>query len=107
MRFADFLIVVFILTLFLNYGAAMAEDSVGDVKISEGMELRKSGGVNVLMPKGAKINRVGNVNLIEGTDEYAAQGFAEVEKRLQKIESNQEKMEARITALENYVKEER
>ena len=104
MRFASFLIVAYISTFF---SIAVAEDSVGDVKIPEGMEIRKSGNVNVLMPKGAKINRVGSVNLIENTDEYAAKGFADVDRRLQNIEDKQEKMESRIIALENYVKEER
>lgn len=107
MRFANFLIALSILAFFSLHSIAIAEDSTGDVKIPEGMEIRKSGGVNVLMPKGAKIKRVGSVNLIENADEYAAQGFADMDKRLQKIENNQKEMESRIIALENYVKEER
>ena len=105
MRFAVFIATVFIFTFLSAYSAAVAEDSSGGVKIPEGMELKKSGGVNILIPKGAKINRVGSVNLIEGTDEYAAQKFEIVEKRLQQIEDKQKEMDSRITVLENCAKE--
>jgi len=57
--------------------------------LSPGLEIKKIGDVNVVVPKGGEVRREGGVVTIESTAEYAAEGFIKVNERLSKIEDEQ------------------
>ena len=102
----------FLLACFFTFPALFAQ-AAEDKKSEEvntypGMEIKKVGDVNVLIPKGSKLRHENDLLVIESTDEYAAPRFIEVDKRLDALEAGQKELEAvdkRLDALEAVQKE--
>ncbi|MCQ9206375.1 MAG: hypothetical protein NG740_00615 [Omnitrophica bacterium] len=63
-----------------------------NISVKPGMELRKIGGINLLIPEGAKVYEQGGQYFIESTEEFAA-------RRLKEMESRLEAMENKVTGL--------
>ncbi len=52
-----------------------------------GMTLKKVGGTNVVVPEGTRVRREGDLRIVEGTGEYAARKFVDIDNRFKKIDS--------------------
>ena len=61
-------------------------------KIGQGMEIISMEGLNIVVPKGAKVTKEGNKIFFEDTGEYLARRFDEMEKRFAEIETKQEEI---------------
>ncbi|MBL7156768.1 MAG: hypothetical protein ISS92_01255 [Candidatus Omnitrophica bacterium] len=98
---------ILILAFFFSATLAFTQEAKREpgVKIPPGMEIRKVGDVNILMPKGAKMDKRGGVILLENTDQYAAQKFLEVENRLIEIEAEQRMLKNEVKNLKNSLDE--
>lgn len=71
-----------------------------DLKIPEGMEAIQIGGsAKLIVPKGAKTRKVGAQIIVEGTKEYMARRFAELDKRITELEKREELLKKEIDAL--------
>lgn len=70
-----------------------------DITIRPGMELKKLGGINMLVPEDTQVYRDRGRWIMEGPDEYAARRFKDVETRLQAVESEQEKLRQELERL--------
>ena len=72
------------------YSICAAQDykknSNDDISMPPEMEITKEGDVNVMVPKGVRLNKQSTVMLIEDTDVYAARKFSENENRMRDIE---------------------
>ena len=80
--------------------------SDGNIEIPPGMEIKKEGDVNLLIPEGAKlIKKTAELTLIEGTDEYASRKFIEIESRFDKIEAEQKALKKEIKRLQKDIEE--
>jgi len=66
----------------------------------EGMEkIRLGGSAELLVPEGAKTRKVGAQVIVEGTKEYMARRFSEMEKKIADLEKRQAELEAELKAL--------
>ena len=62
-----------------------------------GMEFIETGkSSRILVPKGVKSKKVGSKIVVEGTREYMARRFEEIDQRLEKIEQKQEELNKKI-----------
>ena len=69
-------------------------------EVPEGMELvEMSPGYKILVPKGQKINKMGDANILENISVYVGRRFSQMESRLIELESKQRDHEAQIAAL--------
>lgn len=75
-----FLIVVF---YFFSSFEIRGQD---DENASSGMEIRKIGNINVLVPKDSRLYQMGNVITIESPLEYSAREFEKLRQRMDKLE---------------------
>ena len=77
-------------------GIALGAEDKGQqsaTNIPPGMEVIKVGKANVVVPKGTKIRRGGDVMFLENINEYSARKFSEIEDRLSKIEATLSELE--------------
>lgn len=75
----------------LSSVSSYPEEEYGNssVVIPPGMEVQKVGSVDVIVPKGGRVNKMnedGSLLIIETPDEYAARKFEDTEARLKRIE---------------------
>lgn len=106
-------IIYLILTIFLIFYAfkVSAEESENEdytlteegFKIPAGMELKKVGDANILIPKGGKIRKAGDQLIMESADEYAAREFFKIKERLGNIEKEQEDIRREIEELKKNI----
>ncbi len=75
----------------------------GDIVIPPGMELRKVGKINILLPEGTKISKVGNRIITEGANEYMARRFLEIEARFEAIKKEQDALRKIIEDLKGTI----
>lgn len=73
------------------------------ITVRPGMELRKIGGVNMLVPEGAEVYYDKGRYLVEGFGEYAARRFKETDERLSRIETGLISLNDEIEALRKTV----
>ena len=73
--------------------------------IGAGMEVVEMQGLNIVVPKGAKIRREANRIYFEDTGEYLARRFDEMEKRFAQIEARQEELKKEIAQLKQSVQD--
>jgi len=71
----------------------------GEIIIPPGMELRKVGKIDILLPEGTKITKVGNRMITEGIREYIARRFLDIEDSLDKIKKEQDALKKEIEDL--------
>ncbi|MCK5580135.1 MAG: hypothetical protein KAJ18_02565 [Candidatus Omnitrophica bacterium] len=89
-------LVIFVLGSMLSSTFVFALDKK-EQDVPKGMEVIKTGtNSSVLVPKGAKTKKVGSKFVVEGTREYMARRFAEIDERLEKIEKAQEELNRKI-----------
>lgn len=99
------ILVIFILVFFLSAIVVFAQNT-NTPKIPEGMEAVAIGGsAQLIIPKGAKTRKVGAQIIVEGTKEYMARRFEEMEQRLAKMEKDQEDLKKKIQSLEDTIKQ--
>ncbi|MCK5494143.1 MAG: hypothetical protein KAJ14_13615 [Candidatus Omnitrophica bacterium] len=75
--------------LFSGFLYAKAEEE----SLPEGMEIIKVGGAEFLVPKGTKMRKKGDMNIIEDITEYLARKFVETRKQLENIEAKHNNLE--------------
>jgi len=73
-----------------------------EIPLRPGMQLRKIGGINAVVPEGTEIYERKGLLFIESPEEYAARRFKETEERFQKLEST---VKAFGEKIENLTKE--
>ncbi|MFH1593525.1 MAG: hypothetical protein ABID09_02380 [Candidatus Omnitrophota bacterium] len=96
-----------ILILILGPAVIFAEDeaNVGSVKIRPGMEIKKMGDANILVPKGARLERRAAEMNIEDTAEWAARRFEDVDDRFKKVEFEQEILKKELAGLKEIIEQ--
>ena len=63
-------------------------DSDAESDIPPGMEIKKVGSADLMVPKGAKLYKRGAVTFMEGASAYSARRLNAMEKRINKIEKS-------------------
>ena len=96
--------VIFIFVLSLQRSFSQDEDEEltvieGGVKIRPGMEVKKMGDANILVPKGGVLTRRGAEVHVEASDEWAARMLEKVDSRLGRLEEGQMAIKEEIRAL--------
>jgi len=69
------------------------------IQVPPGMELRKIGGINMVVPNGLKVYKDGPVFRMEEDGGYSARRFKETDERFNKLEEAQKKLEEDIAQL--------
>ena len=64
-----------------------------------GMEIRKIGGINMMVPEGTQFYTQGSQLKMEEASEYSARRFKEMDERFQKMEEKQRKLEEEVKEL--------
>jgi len=77
------------------------------IRIPPGMELLKSGDINIVVPKGARLHKVNDLTLIESAEEYAARKFEIAEARLDRLEDELAGMRKELKELHREIREQR
>jgi len=92
-----------LLLIFAGTAPAEENETKEGVQLYPGMEIKKVGDVNVLIPKGSKLRHENDLLVIESTDEYAAPRFIEMDKRLTKLEAGQQELKAEVKELKTTI----
>lgn len=74
-------------------------------KLRPGMELRKIGGINMIVPEGAKIYKQGAMLIMEDDGDYSARRFKDMNNRFFRLEERTKVLEEKNKKLEDEVKE--
>ena len=70
-----------------------------------GMEVIKVGDANVLVPKGTRIRKEGDLQIVEDIAEFSSRRFVDFEKRFERLEMAQEEIKKELEELRKSVKE--
>ncbi|MGE5197280.1 MAG: hypothetical protein ACM3IL_02115, partial [Deltaproteobacteria bacterium] len=87
------LILIFAISLVLS-GA----DDYGDqqqpqpYQLAPGMEIKKIGDVNLVVPVGTRVHQEGSLVVVEPLDEYTARKFIDIEKHFAALEARQQEL---------------
>lgn len=76
-----------------------AKDTPGNITVPPGMELRKIGGLNLVVPKGARVRKERSQWIMEGPEDFAARNISEIKARLDGIEKEQKELKSSIEEL--------
>ena len=85
------------------YGGEENENS-DNLIIPLGMETIKEGDVNLVVYKGGRMRKQGDVIMPETTDEYASRKFSDTEEHFKKIEKELKETEKELESLKSAVK---
>ena len=85
------------------YGEEKSTDNV-DIIVPPGMETIKEGDVNLVVYKGGRMRKQGDVLMTETTDEYASRKFSDTDNRFKKIEKELETQKKELEDLKSAVK---
>jgi hypothetical protein len=66
-----------------------------------GMEFKKVGSVNRLVPEGTQVTDVNGLIIFESIDEFTARRFLETNSRLENIENRLDNFDSRLKDIEN------
>ncbi len=80
----------------------MTPENINEVR--PGMELRKVGGINMIVPEGTQFYMEGSQLKMEEAGEYAARRFRQVDERLKAMEEREKKLEEEIKKLQEALK---
>ena len=98
------ILAIFILSLLCYLSPVFAEKQ-DKQEVAEGMEIVKPGGVNILVPKGAKVTKKDGLIEVESTTEYVVRNLGKIQQRLENIEAeareNRQKIEKLQQALDD------
>jgi len=92
-----------ILLISTAYGEEKRPDS-GDIIIPPGMEIIKEGDVNLVVYKGSRLRKQGDVIIPEPPDEYVSRKFEDTDDRFKKVEKKLETQKKEIGDLKSAVK---
>lgn len=81
------------------YAVAQDDKSGVEIEVPTGMELRKIGPVNVVVPKGTEVRDEGGVIFLENTAQYMSRKFTEMENLFNKLQAGQEKLKEELEQL--------
>ena len=76
-----------------------------DGRLPPGMVLKKVGGSNVVVPDGSRIRQEGDLRIVEGTGEYAARKFIDIDAHFEKIDADLMTIRAEIEQLKKCLSE--
>jgi len=93
---ALFFVAAVIPLVWMSYGISQEEEQ----GIPAGMEKVTVGrGAEVVVPKGAKITKRGDLVVLESANEYVGRRITELEERLEKIEQDQKELRQKMEVL--------
>ncbi len=75
----------------------------GTLRIPPGMELKKVGDANILIPIGGKIFKAADIQIIESSGEYTSRKFIEIDARFDALDVALEEMRKEIKALKESI----
>ena len=75
-------------------------ESDAEGEIPTGMEIKKVGGINLMVPKGAKLYKRGGITVMEGASAYSARRLDTMEGRLDEIEKSINELKEKVDALQ-------
>jgi len=80
-------------------GKPYGQGTHAPVEVPPGMELISVGGIRMIVQQGTKIDKKGNLVVMEGVDEFAARNFKEMGARLERIEMSQNELRKAVDDL--------
>ena len=93
---------IYLVILALLFWGGIAFAQTEKREIPEGMEeIQIGGSAKIIVPKGAKTRKVGAQIIVEGTKEYVARRFYELEVQLEEMKQKQIELEAEIKTLKD------
>lgn len=95
-------IILCVFTAF-SYGYEEGSDKIGDVNISDSMDVVKEGDVNVMVPKGGQLRKESSFLVKEDADEYASRKFINLEARFSQLEKEVASQKKKIETLQETV----
>ncbi len=88
--------------MLFSYSNVYAQGNPNIEEVPEGMELvEMSPGYKILVPKGQKINKMGDANILENISVYVGRRFSQMESRFIELESQLRDHESQIAALKD------
>lgn len=101
MKTVRFFLLIFILAFTFSAIYAHAQDDKPEatIEVPPGMETKKVGQVNVVVPEGTEVRDKGGVIFIESTTQYVSRKFVEMEARFNQLETEQGKLKREIEQL--------
>jgi len=105
MKKKEILLVTVLLSVFtaLSYGYEEDYKKVGDVNVSDSMDVVKEGDVNVMVPKGGQLRKESSFLIKEDADEYASRKFISLEARFSQLEKEVASQKKKIETLQEAV----
>ena len=83
----------------------VAKNKTANVTVPPGMELRKIGSLNLVVPEGAQMRKEKSQWIMEGPEDFAARSISEIKARLDGIEKEQKELKESISSLKDSIKE--
>jgi len=80
------------------------KDKFADVVIPPGMELKKIGSLNLVVPIGAQIRKDRSQWIMEGPEDFAARSISEIKARLDDMEKEQGELKKSIEELKESIR---
>ncbi|MFH1189618.1 MAG: hypothetical protein V1682_02870 [Candidatus Omnitrophota bacterium] len=98
----------------MDQSSAMASEEYGEshtaldakesaIGIPPGMELRKIGGISMIVPEGTQVSKKSGLVVMEGPDEFAARNIYEMRGRLMTLEERQHDVEKELNDLKETI----
>lgn len=75
-------------------------DAGAESEVPPGMEIKKVGGINFMVPKGAKLYKRGGMTIMEGASAYSARRLDTIESRLEKVEKSIKELKEEVKKLQ-------
>lgn len=82
-----------------NKSELVRKKFVPSVEIPPGMEMLNTRGVYVIVPQGLKIEKKGDIMIMEGPNEFAARSFKDMNERFEKVEASQRDLQKEVDDL--------
>lgn len=101
------IIIILLFMCIISIGSAYGSEGNEknpDVVVSPGMETIKEGDVNLVVYKGGRPHKQGDVLMTETPDEYTSRKFSDTEEHFKKIERELESQKKEIEDLKSAVK---
>jgi hypothetical protein len=103
LRIAILSILVFVMLSSTSSMCAEKGEDLESGRLPPGMMMENIGGSNVLVPQGTRIRREGDLRIVEGTGEYAARKFLDIDAHLKRIDSELEALRKEMEELKKSI----
>ena len=101
---ALFLVIIIGLVVFsASSVVAQNEETESDIEVPAGMEVKKVGATNILVPKGAGIRKEGASLFVEGTNTLLSRKLRDIEMRFNKLEVEHRALVEEVEQLQKIV----